>query len=116
MSDVITDVLRKSLHLNNLGLENPGENVDKLIQGMFQKEIRGKKTRMEYTLTTYTDAHMRLGGFFGSGKKKWNRESVASAMFDHNNVPFSGAIRDKRFTRNNTPAAIFISLSVPSLV
>lgn len=107
MSEVITDVLRNSLHLNDLGLKDYGENVDNLKR-LFQKEIRGNVTRMEYTLTPYTDARMRLGGFFGSGKNKWNREAVASAMFDHNNVPFSGTIQDNRFTRNNTPAAIFI--------
>ena len=105
MSEVITGVLKDSMHINDLGLKHrPGENVDALKR-MFQKEIRGKVTRWEYTISPCTDSHMRLGGFFG--KCKWDRKRVALAMFDHENKPFSGAIQENRF-RKNAPAAIFI--------
>ena len=105
MSEVITDALKDSMHMNDLGLtHSPGENVDALKR-MFQRKIRGKPTRWEYTIFPCTDLHMRLGGF--DGITKWDGKNVASAMFDHNNKPFSGAIKATRF-KNEAPAAIFI--------
>ncbi len=89
MSDMIIHVLMDSTHRNDLGLHHPkGKDVDALKKMLFQKFVRGSPSRWEYTIFPGTDSHMRLGGFF----KQWDPATVASAMFDHENKPFSGAI------------------------
>jgi hypothetical protein len=111
MSDMIIHVLKDSMHRNDLGLHHPPGNkhVDALKKILFQKFVRGSPSRWEYTIFPGTDSHMRLGGFF----KQWDPATVASAMFDHENKPFSGEIHEKHFyskkgAKNSPPAAIFI--------
>ncbi len=111
MSDMIIHVLKYSTHRNDLGLHPPPGNkhVDALKKMLFQKYVRGSPSRWEYTIFPGTGSHMRLGGFF----KQWDPATVASAMFDHKNKPFSGAIHEKCFyskkgAKDSPPAAIFI--------
>jgi hypothetical protein len=99
MSDMIIDVLMDSSHRNNLGLHHPqGKVVDALKKMLFQKCVRGSVSRWEYTIFPGTDSHMRLGEFL----KKWDPATVALAMFDHKNKPFSGAIQDNCFYLKKT--------------
>ena len=64
MSEVITDILKDSMHMDDLGLKHrPGENIDALKR-MFQHQIRGNNIRWEYTISPCTGSQMRLRGFF----------------------------------------------------
>jgi hypothetical protein len=75
---------------------------------MFQQTIRGNPPRHEYTIFPFRDIGSTLGGKL----KGWiDPDRVASAMFDHENKPFSGVISDKRERRvaRNT-------IAIPGLV
>ena len=94
MSDLIIDVLEASRHMIELGLTfKPSEHPSILKELMFQQSIRGTPTRNEYTIFPFRDIGSTLGG-----KLDWwkDPDRVASAMFDHENKPFSGVISDKR--------------------
>ena len=94
MSDLIIDVLEASRHMIELGLTfKPRERTGILKELMFQQSIRGTPIRNEYTIFPFRDIGSTLGG-----KLSWwkDPDRVASAMFDHENKPFSGVISDKR--------------------
>ena len=109
MSVLIIGVLEDSRHMIELGLTfKPQEHASILKELMFQQTIRGNPPRHEYTIFPFRDIGSTLGGKL----KGWiDPDRVASAMFDHENKPFSGVISDKRERRvaRNT-------IAIPGLV
>ena len=101
--------MKNSSHWSHWGATTADEEK---LRTMFQKQVRGNETRLQYCLFHSGNYYLRMDYFLN----KWqDMAQVALAMSDNqkDKIPFSGVISPKRFaakknTKDIIPAEVYI--------